>query len=68
MIEKMRRYAGGQLAWKDEGDFVLASAARAREDALLDTLRDVLALNCSMDVGETSTQARRIIREIEGSR
>lgn len=65
-IEKLERHY-----WNDGGgaeEYVLASAARAREDALLDTLRDVLALNCSMDMGETSTQARLLIRQIKESR
>jgi hypothetical protein len=68
VIEKLERYACGVPGWKGEGDLVLASAARAREDALLDTLRDVLALNCSMDMGETSTQARILIRKIKETR
>jgi hypothetical protein len=42
--------------------------ARAREDALLKALKAVLDLHCSMDMGETSTQARLLIREIKATR
>jgi hypothetical protein len=37
-IEKLKRYAGGMLSRKGDGDLVLAYKARAREDALLEAL------------------------------
>ena len=75
-ISKLTRYdgrysdesVGGPLALCENGDYVLYAVARAREDALLNTLRDVVYLHCSMDVGDTSTRARRIIREIKATR
>ena len=75
-IEKLKRYgfdsysaqAGGSLALLQNGDFVMYSAAKAREDALLEALKDLTsALKHNPSCKCPNCQAQDVICQIEAT-